>query len=118
MLKGSTSGTAVNHQNPDSPPPQPAPQRDCDRILISVEETAAILGVGRTNVVRLISQGAIKSVKIGRRRLVVRSELQGFVESLLDGQFRSVVSDVTSGRDSCDCRRRSGERQAQRGAIP
>lgn len=51
-------------------------------ILLSVEETADMLGLGRTHTYELVMSGRISSVKIGRRRLVVRSALDGFVKSL------------------------------------
>jgi excisionase family DNA binding protein len=51
-------------------------------LLISVEEAASILGIGRTLIFELIIQGKVSSVKIGRRRLVVRQELDEFVREL------------------------------------
>lgn len=51
-------------------------------LLISVEEAASILGIGRTLIFELIMQGKVSSVKIGRRRLVVRQELDEFVREL------------------------------------
>ncbi|MGA2970172.1 MAG: helix-turn-helix domain-containing protein [Acidimicrobiales bacterium] len=51
-------------------------------LLISVEDAASILGIGRTLTFELILQGKISSVKIGRRRLVVRQELDEFVREL------------------------------------
>jgi excisionase family DNA binding protein len=51
-------------------------------LLISVEHAASILGIGRTLTFELIMQGKVSSVKIGRRRLVVRQELDEFVREL------------------------------------
>jgi excisionase family DNA binding protein len=51
-------------------------------ILLSVEETADLLGLGRTHTYELVMSGKISSVKIGRRRLVVRDGLQEFVGEL------------------------------------
>jgi excisionase family DNA binding protein len=51
-------------------------------LLISVEEAASILGIGRTLMFELMMQGKVSSVKIGRRRLVVRQELDEFVREL------------------------------------
>jgi excisionase family DNA binding protein len=51
-------------------------------LLISVEEAALILGIGRTLIFELIMQGRVSSVKIGRRRLVVRQALDEFVREL------------------------------------
>ena len=40
-------------------------------INASINDTSRILGVGRTKVYGLIAQGKLKSVLIGRRRLVL-----------------------------------------------
>jgi excisionase family DNA binding protein len=55
-------------------------------LLISVEKTALLLGIGRTQIYNLIAQGAISSVKIGRRRLVVKRDLDDFVGRLFCSQ--------------------------------
>ena len=55
-------------------------------LLLTVEETAALLRLGRTQTYELVMRGKIQSVKIGRRRLVVRDSLQDFVSQLLDVQ--------------------------------
>jgi len=49
-------------------------------LAYSVEEAAAMLGVGRTCIFFLIKEGQIKSVKIGRRRVVPATELASFLE--------------------------------------
>ena len=51
-------------------------------LLISVEKAALLLGIGRTQIYSLIAHGAITSVKIGRRRLVVKRDLDDFVGRL------------------------------------
>jgi excisionase family DNA binding protein len=55
-------------------------------LLLTVEETATLLRLGRTQTYELVMRGKIQSVKIGRRRLVVRDSLQNFVSHLLDEQ--------------------------------
>lgn len=45
-------------------------ENDMQRILISIQQTCTILGVGRTTVNKLRNQGLIKTTKIGSRRLV------------------------------------------------
>jgi excisionase family DNA binding protein len=112
MLTGAMSSHAKDHQIQDSARSNPIPQ--AESLLISVEETAAILNLGRTSVNRLIGHGIIKSVKIGRRRLVVRSELPGFVESLLGDRIAS-EADLGCERDSCGCNCRPTERREERG---
>lgn len=51
-------------------------------LLLTVEEAAELLRLGRTTTYELVMRGAIPSVKIGRRRLVVRSGLSEFVSGL------------------------------------
>ena len=52
-------------------------------LLLSVEDAAEALGIGRTRTYELVMARKIQSVKVGRRRLVVRSGLRDFVQTLL-----------------------------------
>ena len=52
-------------------------------LLLSVEEAAELLRLGRTRTYELVKTRKIQSVKVGRRRLVVRSSLLDFVQALL-----------------------------------
>jgi excisionase family DNA binding protein len=54
--------------------------------LLTIEEAAALLKIGRTNTYGLVMAGQIQSVKIGRRRLVVASGLQVFIDRLIEEQ--------------------------------
>ena len=51
-------------------------------LLPKIEDAARLLGVGRTTFFELISQGRIQTVRVGRRRLVVRAGLERFVEEI------------------------------------
>jgi excisionase family DNA binding protein len=53
------------------------------QLLLSVEEAADQLRLGRTQTYELVMTRKIQSVKVGRRRLVVRSSLLDFVQALL-----------------------------------
>ena len=55
-------------------------------LLLTVEETATLLRLGRTRTYQLVTGGRIPSLKLGRRRLVVRSGLENFVRELVDDQ--------------------------------
>jgi excisionase family DNA binding protein len=55
-------------------------------LLLTVEESAILLRLGRTQTYELIMCGKIQSVKIGRRRLVVRNGLDNYVAGLLSEQ--------------------------------
>jgi excisionase family DNA binding protein len=51
-------------------------------LLVTVEEAARLLGVGRTTMFELIGSGDVKSVRLGRRRLIARKSLESFVDGL------------------------------------
>ena len=52
--------------------------------LMSTEDLAKFLGLGRTRTYELLSSGAIPSVRIGRLRKVRRTDVDRFVESRLE----------------------------------
>ena len=51
-------------------------------MLLTIEQAAAELGIGRTTMYALIRDGLIESVRIGRLRRVRRSDLASYVERL------------------------------------
>jgi excisionase family DNA binding protein len=55
-------------------------------LLLTVDEAAILLRLGRTQTYELVMCGKIQSVKIGRRRLVIRDGLHNFVTDLVDQQ--------------------------------
>lgn len=48
-------------------------------LLLSVDDAAIALGIGHAKAWELIGQGALESVKIGRRRLVPAEAIEDFV---------------------------------------
>ncbi len=54
-----------------------------DEILLSVREAARRLGIGRSLLYRLILEGHVQSVKIGRSRRVPVWALEEFVKTKL-----------------------------------
>lgn len=50
--------------------------------LYTVEQAAALLGIGRTKVYELVSSGRLPSVTIGRSRRIRRSALRVYISSL------------------------------------
>jgi len=52
------------------------------KLLLTIDECAAYLSLGRSQVYALVTAGKIPSVKIGRSRRVPFSGLQDFVEKL------------------------------------
>ena len=51
-----------------------------DKLLVSIEEAAAVLGIRRTLLYELLRRGEIESVHVGRRRLIPRQALEDFVK--------------------------------------
>lgn len=52
------------------------------RILLSVEQAAELLNVGRTTMFRLVTSGQVSSVRIGRLRRVPLDALHSFAAEL------------------------------------
>ena len=44
-----------------------------ERLMLTVEQSAELLGLGRTTTYELVMSGTIESVHVGRRRLIPRS---------------------------------------------
>lgn len=53
-----------------------------DRLLVTVEQAAEILGVGRTTMYELLAEGDIRAVQIRRCRRIAMSELRAYVARL------------------------------------
>ncbi len=51
-----------------------------ERILLTVEETAKMLGIGRTLAWRLVQQGDLPSVRLGRCVRVPRGLLEAWLK--------------------------------------
>ena len=58
-----------------------------DELLVTVEEAARRLGIGRTTAYELVLSGRLLSVKLGRARRIAVVALERFVEEqLLESQ--------------------------------
>lgn len=53
-----------------------------DALLYKPENAAAMLGIGRTKVFALMSEGQLESVQIGRSRRIPRASLEAYVARL------------------------------------
>ncbi len=47
-----------------------------ERLTISFAETVHVLGMGKTTVYKMLNNGTLASVRVGRRRLVSCASLQ------------------------------------------
>lgn len=59
---------------------------DKQPILITVQDTAAMLSIGRTAAWELVRKHKIKSIKIGRTRRVPIAAVQEYIARLLEDE--------------------------------
>lgn len=52
------------------------------KLMVSVEEATEILGIGRTVLYPFLTHGELRSLKIGRRRVIPVEALEEFVHRL------------------------------------
>ncbi|HEE9762291.1 MULTISPECIES: helix-turn-helix domain-containing protein [Pseudomonas] len=49
-------------------------------LSVGIEDAARSLGIARSMMYEMVGKGEIQSFKIGRRRLILASELKSFIE--------------------------------------
>ncbi|MFI6032438.1 excisionase family DNA-binding protein [Amycolatopsis magusensis] len=72
----------AHREHEPAPEARPMPER----ILLTVEEAAERLGIGRTLAFRLIRSGEIATVQIGRLRRVPATAIQEYASRLVNQQ--------------------------------
>lgn len=55
--------------------------KNSEVLLVAIPEAARMLGIGRSSVYRLLSQGKLAAVKMNQRRLVVVASIRALVEA-------------------------------------
>ncbi|KPM52729.1 hypothetical protein ACG83_24960 [Frankia sp. R43] len=55
-----------------------------EKLLLTTDEAAETLGIGRSTLYDLIRSGKLRTVKIGRRRLVPAAALADAINTLLE----------------------------------
>lgn len=68
--------------NPPAAVPEPRPAASPDRVLLTVEEAAKRLHIGRTTAWGLVKNGELHSVQIGRLRRVPSSAVDAYAARL------------------------------------
>ncbi len=61
-------------------------------ILISIPEAARRLSCGRSLLYELMGAGSVRSVKLGKRRLVLVASLVAFAASLPESQLKQTTA--------------------------
>jgi excisionase family DNA binding protein len=57
--------------------------QDSDKLLVTVEEAARRLSIGRSHLYEHLLRGTLRSVRIGRSRRIPSRDLEAFIEELL-----------------------------------
>ena len=57
-----------------------------ETLLVDVQSAANALGIGPSKLYELISDGKLRGVKIGRRRLIPTDALREFADTLAKGE--------------------------------
>jgi excisionase family DNA binding protein len=60
------------------------------KLLMSAEEAARALGIGRTRMYELLRSGEVASIKLGRSRRIRPEDLEEYVERLVLGEEKSM----------------------------
>lgn len=56
-----------------------------DRLLVTVDEAARRLAIGRSHLYEYLLRGTLRSVRIGRSRRIAPRDLEAFIEELMLG---------------------------------
>ena len=51
----------------------------CERLAVSVEEAAAMSGLGRSTIYLALGEGSLRSLKVGKRRLIPLEALKDWM---------------------------------------
>ena len=52
------------------------------QLSLSIEEARAVTGLGRTKLYQLINSGELKARKIGKRTIILKDDLEAFLNNL------------------------------------
>ena len=55
-----------------------------ERVTLSIEEAAGMLGISRAHAYELVRRGALPRLRLGRRVVIPRKALEEFVEAATD----------------------------------
>jgi excisionase family DNA binding protein len=55
---------------------------------LSISEAARTLSIGRTKIYELLKNDEMRTIRVGRRRLILANDVDAFVERALSGEAR------------------------------
>ena len=67
-----------------------------NQLLLTIEEAARRLAIGRSHIYEQMQRGGLRSVRIGRSRRILNTDLEAFIEQLLNGPDDFRLSDEVS----------------------
>lgn len=60
-----------------------ADEPDDEKLLVTVDEAARRLSIGRSHLYEFLLRGSLRSVRIGRSRRIASRDLEAFIDQLL-----------------------------------
>jgi len=63
-------------------------------LLVTVDEAARRLSIGRSHIYEQIQRGTLRSIRIGRSRRILNRDLEAFIESQLGDSTEIFASDL------------------------
>lgn len=84
MKSGRKVAAGQANANRDTVTSVPSASAPYARLLLTVEEAGAAIGIGRSLMYELIAAGEIKTVRVGRLRRIRPESLCSYVETLAD----------------------------------
>ncbi|TDC94032.1 DNA-binding protein [Saccharopolyspora aridisoli] len=79
----SLAAMLAEQEIPEPAAPTPPARKMPDRVLLTVEEAAEQLGIGRTKTYALVKAGELESVQIGRLRRVPKAAIEDYANRLI-----------------------------------
>jgi excisionase family DNA binding protein len=64
--------------------------REVEPLLLTAEEVAMLLGIGRTKVFEMLASGELPAIRIGRCVHVSRAQLKSWIDQRLEGSDHSL----------------------------
>ena len=56
-----------------------------NQLLLTIEEAARRLAIGRSHIYEQMQRGGLRSVRIGRSRRILNTDLEAFIDQILNG---------------------------------
>ncbi|TWF94417.1 helix-turn-helix domain-containing protein [Saccharopolyspora dendranthemae] len=79
----SLAALLADQQTAEPPQPEQVVRAMPERVLLTVEEAAECLGIGRTKTYSLVRDGELESVQIGRLRRVPKNAIEDYAARLV-----------------------------------